>query len=125
MVMQWGNLMSAIYTVHPLIFIIVIIALALLWVVLHDLFKGYSVSITGEKNCDLRYTESWKGSLILYNDACMDADGKYYNLVQVPTNVKWKEEMPEWAKERRFEIMERIIKELGTDHCRFLGYIDV
>ena len=61
MVMQWGNLMSAIYTVHPLIFIIVIIALALLWVVLHDLFKGYSVSITGEKNCDLRYTESWKG----------------------------------------------------------------
>jgi hypothetical protein len=33
--------------------------------------------------------------------------------IYVPSNRKWEEQMPEWAKARRLEIMENIRKRLG------------
>lgn len=115
--------MNFIYTVHPIFLIVAVIGLAILWQILHDWLIGYKVSVAGEKFCDLRYSESWKGSLTLFNDGCCDEQGNYYGIVHVPSEAEWREQMPEWAKERRDEIMARIIKEIGTKEYRFPGYI--
>jgi hypothetical protein len=57
-----------------------------------------------------------EGGYVLYNE-----DGKTLRLyfsrpkdtIYVPSDTKWKEIMPSWAKERKVEIMGRIRKHVG------------
>jgi len=40
------------------------------------------------------------------------------HIVYVPSNRKWEEKMPEWARGRKIEIVERIAKRMGK-HWKF------
>ena len=46
-------------------------------------------------------------SLKVYFDRAQDT-------IYVPSDAKWKEIMPEWAKERKHEIVDRIKKQIGA-----------
>lgn len=76
-----------------------------------DRLRGYTIG-SGYKI--LTYKEYGKGTLELVFDPC----------IVVPSENEWRQEMPDWAKNRRDEIMQRIVREHAGDDepLRFKGY---
>ena len=66
---------------------------------------------------ELVYMEIGKGQLILYNRLEPPLEG-----VSVPSEAEWQEQMPEWARDRRAEIMQCIVAEVNTQNFRYEGY---
>jgi hypothetical protein len=74
--------------------------------------EGFYVNTRGNADGgDVIYHEDEK-SLTFYFD-------RLSHIVYVPSNRKWEEEMPEWAKRRKIEIVERITKRMGK-HWKFI-----
>jgi len=68
--------------------------------------EGFYVNTKGNADGgDVIYHENEK-SLTFYFD-------RVSHIVHVPSNRKWEEEMPEWAKGRKIEILGRITKRMG------------
>src|ERR1051325_6926323 len=44
------------------------------------------------------------------------------DILYVPTEEEWTRSMPEWARDRRREIMERVMGELGTKSWIYDGF---
>ena len=74
--------------------------------------EGFYVTITGNADGgDVIYFEEGK-KLTFYFD-------RRTRTIFVPPTMKWEKEMPDWAKGRRPQIMERIATRLGQ-HWRFV-----
>ncbi len=77
---------------------------------LRDRLRGYTI---GKDYKVLTYKEYGKGVLELTFDPC----------IIVPSENEWRQTMPEWAKNRRDEIMQRIVREHAWDDTvLFEGY---
>lgn len=75
-----------------------------------DRLRGYAI---GRDYKIVTYKEYGKGVLELTFDPC----------VVVPSENEWRQEMPDWAKNRRDEIVQRIIREHARDEgVLFEGY---
>ena len=89
--------------------IIVVILITVIFVMrewLRRRREGYYVVTKGNADGgDLVYHEADR-SLTFYFD-------RGTRTVYVPSNRKWEEQMPEWAKARKLEILENIRKRLG------------
>ena len=69
--------------------------------------QGYSIYKSGgAEDGFIVYGEGGK-TVKLYFDRVQDT-------IYVPSDAKWKEIMPEWAKEKKHEIVARIKKQIGT-----------
>ena len=69
--------------------------------------RGYYIDKSGgAEDGFIVYHEGGK-SVKLYFDRAQDT-------IYVPSDAKWKETMPEWAKEKKHEIIARIKKQIGT-----------
>jgi hypothetical protein len=69
--------------------------------------QGYSIYKSGgAEDGFIVYGEGEK-TVKLYFDRVQDT-------IYIPSDVKWKEIMPEWAKGKKQEIVARIKKEIGT-----------
>lgn len=87
-----------------------------------DRKRGYSVHNEGEHSHRVIYKDREKGSLELHNNACMDKKGKYYFVIEIPSEAEWQKKMPEWAKEDREKIVGRIMTHFGSKDFYYGGY---
>ena len=81
--------------------------------------KGYRAGHQGRDN--IFYMERVGDNtreLVIYGEMLIDAPHAIY----VPGDVRWKREMPEWAKDRKSEILNRIKEELGTKNHKFVEH---
>jgi len=93
------------FVIAPIISVVVLLLIQSI----RDRMRGFTTSISGEYSSELKYTEYGVGTLQLFAEM---AEGLY---VHVPSDSEWKSKMPSWAKERRTEIMNRIIEEYSWD----------
>lgn len=83
---------------------------------LRDYRRGYSIEVSGGCINRLVYKEIGKTALLLFVESGCPAT------VYVPSKLDWQNQVPDWATERRQEIMQRIIKELGSKDFTYLNY---
>jgi hypothetical protein len=70
--------------------------------------EGFYVNTKGNADGgDVIYNEDGK-SLTFYFD-------RGARTIHIPSNRKWEEAMPEWAKGRKVEILERVRKRMGNN----------
>ena len=69
--------------------------------------QGYSIYKSGGAEDGFVVYGEGEKTVKLYFDRVQDT-------IYIPSDVKWKEIMPEWAKEKKHEIVARIKKEIGT-----------
>src|SRR5258708_3829625 len=80
--------------------------------------RGYWVSVHGGE-WHVIYHE---GSNSLGMDFELGGFG-HPDILYVPTEEEWESSVPDWATNRRHEIMERVIAELGTKAWIYDGYL--
>lgn len=102
-----------------LFLLLIFLLFPFLWVS-YKLRRGYSLRVNGFWVCadgrdSIRYEERHDnsvGHLKIYRQLCVGGPIALY----VPTAEQWREEMPEWAKDRRDEIIERTKRLLGKHY---------
>jgi len=80
------------------------------------LSRGFSVAREGRDN--IVYEERRNGKnrrLIIYGELMVRAP----HVVYVPTEEEWESKMPEWARDRRTEIIDNVKRGLGTKNYEY------
>lgn len=80
---------------------------------LDPVFQPYSVAIQGGA-WTVTYTEP-SGKMVFSFELGIDRE-----ILWFPTREKWLETAPEWARDHRDMILERIIREFGSRGCEVM-----
>lgn len=80
--------------------------------------KGYWVGHEGRD--EIYYEEKYRDAvrrMIIPGE--MLVGGPIHRVIYVPNDAEWREKMPEWARGRKAEIMDRIKTFLGQEHYEY------